>query len=64
LRCARWLPEPRMCHAVCMKTRNQRELEKHWAKEAAKKAKSGKQNPRRSAAPKQAAEPAKENAKE
>ena len=28
-----------MCHSVCMKSKNQRELEKYWADQAAKKAK-------------------------
>jgi len=48
-----------------MKTRNKRELEKHWAKEAAKKAKPSKQSPRRGEVPKPAAaSAAKESAKE
>jgi hypothetical protein len=29
----------RLCHAVSMKNKNKRELEKHWATEAAKKRK-------------------------
>lgn len=28
-----------MCHSVSMKNKNQRELEKYWAEQAAKKAK-------------------------
>jgi hypothetical protein len=44
-----------MCHAVSMKTRNQRELEKHWAKEAAKKIKLAKKAARPGEVPKQAA---------
>lgn len=32
----------RLCHAVSMKNKNKRELEKHWATEAAKKRKAAK----------------------
>jgi hypothetical protein len=47
-----WKREPsiysaRLCHPVAMKTRNQREMEKHWAKEAAKKPKVAKKAGRR-----------------
>ncbi len=42
-----------------MKTRNQRELEKHWAKEAAKKIKLAKKAAPPGEAPKQASDTAK-----
>jgi len=45
---------------MSMKTRNKRELEKHWAKEAAKKAKPNKQSPRPGEVSKKPAVPAAE----
>ena len=57
--------QPECVMLYLMKTRNKRELEKHWAKEAANKSKPNKQTPRRGEVPNQAAAPTgKETAKE